>query len=95
MAIPTDNAARKPRQAADVVTEVVGDEVLLYQPSSTGAVYMNATAAIVWSLCDGTHSVADIVATVAEHYPEAAGELAADIGEIVSRFEEVGLVVGS
>jgi hypothetical protein len=42
-------------------------------------VYCNQTASLIWHLCDGTHTAAEISALLNEAYPEAAMSIPADV----------------
>ena len=45
-----------------VVVEEMGEEILLYRPTTHKAIHLNGTAAAIWKLCDGTRTVKDLVA---------------------------------
>jgi len=47
-----------------LILEDLGDEVLIYDPEIDRAHCLNRSAAMVWRLCDGQRSVADISATM-------------------------------
>jgi len=68
-----------PKPAADVKAEVIEGEVLLYHPAQTRAVYLNPSAALIWSLCDGQRSVREIIGLIAEGYPDSKPNLAEDV----------------
>ena len=82
-----------PRSAADVETEVVDSEVLLYHPSQTRAVYLNPTAALIWGLCDGKRSVREIIRLIGESYPDASADLTDDVLATLNRLRESGVLV--
>ncbi len=90
---PSKTIPGNPRQAADVVSELIDDEVLLYHPTSTTAVYLSATAALVWSLCDGSRSVDEITEIIAGNFPASAGSVAADVAEALAQLQQAGVVV--
>jgi hypothetical protein len=81
-----------PRPAADVEMEVVEGELLLYHPRQTRAVYLNATAALVWGLCDGSRSLGEIVRVIGESYPDASS-LTDDVLSTVEQLRESGVLV--
>ena len=64
------------------------DELLLYHLESTRTVYLNTSAALVWELCDGETSIADIIAFLQEQFPDAAAQIEADVLETVARLQE-------
>jgi pyrroloquinoline quinone biosynthesis protein D len=83
---------RIPIPAAHVEMEVVEDEVLLYHPQHTRAVYLNPTAAAIWGLCDGSRSVREIIRIVGESYPEA-DSLSDDVLATLHQLQESGILV--
>ena len=80
------------RQADHVDAWVIDDEVVLYDPRRARMHVCNATAALIWQLCDGEHDVDSIVAEVAAHYPAVSPTaIAADVAVLVAtmRAEEI------
>lgn len=61
--------------------EEMDGETLLYRHSLKKLIYLNESAASIWKLCDGQRSVQDIVALLADAYPEAANTLPVDVDE--------------
>jgi hypothetical protein len=84
---------RIPAPADFVEVEVVDDEVLLYHPRQTAAVYLNPTAAVVWGLCDGSRTVADIVALLEESYPDADPPIAEGVEAALASLQKDGMIV--
>jgi Coenzyme PQQ synthesis protein D (PqqD) len=82
-----------PRPVADVATEVVAGEMLLYEPRQTRAVYLNPTAALVFGLCDGSRSVRDIMRMITECYSDNAASVSDDIFAAVKGLQESGVLV--
>ncbi|MDX1385216.1 MAG: PqqD family protein [Thermoanaerobaculia bacterium] len=72
-----------PRRPAELLTEVLDDELLLYHPGRTRIVALNPTASLIYSLCDGTRSVGAIRKLLAAAYPEAAERIPEEVGEAV------------
>ena len=67
-----------PRQLDDVRQFSVGDELVLVSSSppqegdenpSRRAITLNATGSAIWTLCDGTHSLDDMVDRLVETFP--------------------------
>jgi len=67
--------------------DVRGRDVLLYPE---GLVALNATGVAILELCDGTRSLAEIVATLERRY--AAGGLERDVATFLERLAAKGLV---
>ena len=80
-----------PTVAAGIEMEVVESEVLLYHPQHTRAVYLNATAALVWGLCDGNRSAREIIRIIGESYPDAFG-LTEDVLKTLEQLRENGVL---
>ena len=82
-----------PMPISNVESEVIDGEVLLYQPQQTRAVYLNPTAAVIWSLCDGKRSVREIIRAIDESYPEAGADLKEDVLATLKQLQESGVLV--
>jgi hypothetical protein len=76
----------RPRRQRDYRLERLGDELLLYHPGRTKLLYCNPTASVVWQLCDGTRTVAEIVAVLVAAYPEAAADIPDDVAGALRTF---------
>lgn len=81
-----------PRQKPDYRLEQLDDELLLYHPSDTRILYLNPSASLIWGLIDGYRSVSEITRLLEEAYPEAGGQIAADVQETLERFAENGCI---
>ena len=60
-----------PRRAEGYAVEQLDSEVLLYDPRRTAVIYLNSTALLVWQLCDGRRSSADIVDLLARAFHDS------------------------
>jgi len=80
----------RPRRAEGYRMEVLDDELLLYHPGQARVIALNPTAALVWSLCDGTRTPGEIVAALQEGYPEAARRDPADVAELLATLRGAG-----
>jgi hypothetical protein len=57
-----DNA---PVRREDVVCKPLDEaETMLYDPETEAVHILNSTARLIWELCDGEHTVADMAATI-------------------------------
>jgi hypothetical protein len=86
-----------PARRANLAVERVGRDLLVYttgDPAHGGAVHtLNSTAALIWDLCDGTHSPSDIEAAVRRSFQVPPDrDLASDIAAILSSLSEKGLL---
>ena len=94
MAGSGDGGAGLPRVRPDIVLRAVGDDWVLYDPTSQDLHVLNATAAAVWACCDGTLDAPGIVREVVEHFPDAPSSevVAEEIAEALERFRTDGLL---
>ena len=58
----------RPSVVEGLEVEEVRDGVTVFDPATGRVHYLNATAAIVFTLCDGTHSASEIARFVAEAF---------------------------
>jgi hypothetical protein len=62
---PQIDDATRPRRKQSVRFELLDDGCALYRPGSEEVYLLNLTASYVWTGCDGTHSVGDLVRDMA------------------------------
>ena len=72
-----------PNQHRDFQVEVIDGETLLYQHQLKRVVYLNESAALVWHLCDGRRSVAEIIELLVNSYPGTEDAVRTDIIEAI------------
>ena len=82
----------KPRQAADYQLEEFDDELLLYHPVKTQAVHLNATATLIWRLCDGQRTIAEIRRLLQDTYALSVDQAIQDIDATLEQFSECGAI---
>ncbi|MEW5804174.1 MAG: PqqD family protein [bacterium] len=71
------------------------EETILYDPDTRQIHILNKTAFLVWQLCDGMHSIADMTAAITRTCSLTQGEIDRiehDVRSIVSDFEAQGMV---
>lgn len=82
----------KPKRELDYQLEKIDNELLLYHPGKTQIMYCNETASLIWQLCDGQRSVDEIIALLAEAFPEAIDVIAGDVQATLQQFAEHGAI---
>ena len=87
----------KPKQRPGLVVERAGHEIMVYSGGGSvaeGAVHsLNPTAALIWDLCDGAHSLTEIEQAVRQAFAvPAARDLAADVRQTLDRFRALHLL---
>lgn len=69
------NSLARPQQRPDILQTTLDDKILVYDPEGRTAVTLNEPASVIWQLCNGEHSVAEIVEILQRAYPEAAATM--------------------
>lgn len=81
-----DDAARRPRPRKGVRVEKLDDGVVLQGKKDPSVHVLNMTAARIWELCDGKHTVKSIAKDVtkgtATRYRDALADVERVIGEL-------------
>ena len=70
----------------------VADGYVVYNSERDLVHYLNHTAAMTLEFCDGQRTAAQIAALLAELFP-AAGDVRASVGQCITQFRELGLVL--
>ena len=84
-----DRVGKRPRQKLDYRLErKFGTEVLLYHPASTQALYLNATAALIWELCNGQRTAAEIAELLRGAFPDATDAIDDEVESTLRNFVE-------
>ena len=65
-----------------MMQEAAGSHILL-KPDSGQCYALDDIGTVIWSLCNGTHSIADIVAAIVSEYDAPAGTVEADTLELL------------
>jgi len=81
-----------PVPVADVKVETIEGELLLYHPLQTKAIYLNPSAAVIWSLCDGRRRISEIIALIGDSYPESKEHLAEEVFATVAQLRDSGVL---
>jgi len=74
----------KLRRREDWSVESFEDGFVLYDPSAERVIEFNATAALIWQLCDGTRSMDEIKKVLVDAYPESAKDVERDVEATVA-----------
>jgi hypothetical protein len=88
----TTTGPHRPSQVPDYRLERLDRELLLYHPTKTKALHLNETASIIWTLCDGTRTIAEIIALLREGFPDQADVIAEEVESSLRLFAEHGAV---
>jgi hypothetical protein len=88
-----DETQMKPYKRDDVVCKSARRETLLYDPVTDSVHVLNPTALIVWELCDGHHTPAEMEAALRARFGGTAKQdVAGDVQAVLALFENEGLI---
>jgi len=73
--------------------EELDDEILIYHPGNNKTLYINKSASIIWQLCTGEQTVADIIGLINDAYPTQPGNLEQDVIATLTELRENGAVM--
>lgn len=69
------------------------NEITVYHPTLATSLYLNETGALIWELCDGKRSVAEVIEVLTELYPEHRDQIANDVMLLIRRLLEKQIAV--
>ena len=81
-----------PRHKPGLEIEDTGDELLIHKADLDNTYYLNGTAALVWRLCDGNRSGAEIVDLLADAYSDEAESVRDQVPGILNELIEQAVV---
>ncbi len=81
---------KTPQPRAGFQIERLDGEIVLFHPASTTIIHSNESGALLWQLCDGARTVAEITAILSAAWPDAAASIAADVANTLLAFAEHG-----
>ena len=86
--------SEKPQRRSDLLEKPLGDETLLYDADGGVIHVLNATAQVVWALCDGEHTSEEMAQTLADQFDlgDQFIDLATDVQETLAVFAQKGLL---
>ncbi len=87
--------AIRPIRKPDLLSEDLGEELLICEPEDRIIHVLNATARLLWELCDGHHTLADMENAVREKFraPEEH-DVGGDILQTLQELSARGLLKG-
>jgi hypothetical protein len=87
------SSAKMPLRKPEFRLEKMDNEILLFNPTTSNVLYLNESASVIWQLCDGQHSVEEMIKLLADVYPEAADAMRQDVQETLDLFINNGAVL--
>lgn len=86
------NLKLTPTQNPHFSSEVSDHEIILYSVQGNRFLHLNPTAALVWEMCDGTRSAAELIASLKDIFPDNSDALAADVEETLQALVDNGCI---
>lgn len=84
--------ADRPRARSDVEAAVFDGEAVLFDESAAMVHQLGAIAGAVWTCCDGTSTVDDVVGELSALFATDRTELTPIVHEILHRLDDEGLL---
>jgi hypothetical protein len=84
---------KRPSPTPGYQIEEIDGELLLFHPATQIIMHTNQTGALVWNLCDGQRTVAEIIAVLCAAYTEAADNITADVPDILTQLAQQGAIM--
>lgn len=84
-----------PLPAPGFQMETLDNEVVLLHPARNLVLHSNQGGALIWSLCDGQRSVAEIVDILSAAYPESADDIAVGVPQTIQELLARGALVAA
>jgi plasmid maintenance system antidote protein VapI len=81
-----------PLKSGDIIARRIEKEIVLIQNNGLAVHVLNNTAASIWELCDGTHSVEQITSKLCEQYDVSEEEASADVRNTLERLTKLGVM---
>jgi Coenzyme PQQ synthesis protein D (PqqD) len=92
----SDPGTTLPCRSEHVVSRSLGAKVVLYNPEVREVSVLNATAAVVWEMCDGATPMADAVTRMKSRFRIAeTRDVAADVTAVLQTLSGRGLLRAS
>jgi len=82
------------RQRDGLLSQRAADTRVLLDPADGRYFALDEVSGRIWDLCDGTRTVAQLVATLCAEYEAPAETVEADVMEFLGELATDGLVVG-
>lgn len=82
-----------PQRKEQVIAQKASSDFLLFDMNDGNYYSLNEVGCRIWELCDGNHSLAQIIETLVAEYDAAAETLAEDVWELIEKLRTGKLIV--
>ena len=89
------NFQSHPQRKEQVICQKASNEFLLFNMQDGNYYSLNEVGQRIWELCDGNHSVAQVVDTLASEFEAPRDLLANDVVELLDQLQGGKLIVES
>jgi hypothetical protein len=76
------------RKNAETIFREEGDEGIVFNPETSEILVLNTTACFIWHLCDGRHTIQDIVAALRGDFEVSEENALRDINHFFVQLEK-------
>jgi PqqD family protein of HPr-rel-A system len=87
--------AVKPRYRQDLTVVELDGEAVIYDDESGELHHLNPTATIVFNLLDGTSTIKELSADIADAFEQPADEVEKQVRTLLREFRKVNLLEGN
>jgi PqqD family protein of HPr-rel-A system len=85
-------APQRPRARDGLTVLELDGEAVVYDEETGNLHYLNPTATVVFTLCDGTATASELSADVADAYGIPAGEVEPQLRRLLRQLKRIGLL---
>lgn len=82
----------KPQPKENIEEELVDQKLFIYDVKSDAVYCFNSGAALIWFLCDGTHTIDTIAREIANGFNLPEQQILTDVRDTVDQFQAFGLI---
>ena len=83
---------RRPKWRDNVMEGRVLDEILLEYPAENRTLWLNVSGKAIWELCDGSRTIDEIGAELAQRFAVQARDVTADVAITIGQLRAAGLL---
>jgi hypothetical protein len=85
-------AAARPRAKASLEVAELDDGTVVYDPGNNGLHHLNPSAALVFSLCDGTATIAEMSEAISDVYGVPGEEVELQVRALIADLRRDGVL---
>jgi Coenzyme PQQ synthesis protein D (PqqD) len=82
-----------PKRGGQVIAQKASSEMLLFNMDDGNYYSLNEIGSRIWELCDGNHSVSQLVATLVAEYDAPKEDLEKDVAGLLDSLQSGKLIV--